>query len=136
MHLHKQYTCSLMTTLPQAKVLLLRFAVGILWGRDATMFTHLLQTQSQTLHLSSPLGTQMKCHNSDSAMFLAVSCGTWCFSVSCLSACPAKSYIQRWSGWSTFSHFQKRGCECTSKIFNLFFIKIVTARLFEFNHFF
>lgn len=92
----------------------LRFAVGSLRGSDSTMFTQLLQTRYQTLHLSSPVRTQMKCHSSDLAMFLIVSCVTWSVSL-CLTACPAKSYFQCWSGWSTLSHFQERGCECTSK---------------------
>lgn len=37
------------------------------------MFTQLLQTSYQTLHLSSPVRAQMKCHSSDLAMFLIVS---------------------------------------------------------------
>ncbi len=86
----------------------LRFAVGSLRGSDSTMFTQLLQTSYQTLHLSSPVRTH------EMSQFLIVSCVTWSVSL-CLTACPAQSYFQCWSRWSTLSHFQERGRECTSK---------------------
>lgn len=108
MHLHKQHTGSLMTTLPGA------VAFGLLSEVFGEAIQPCLPSYCKQVHLSSPVRTQMKCHSSDLAMFLIVSCVTWSVSL-CLTACPAKSYFQCWSGWSTLSHFQERGCECTSK---------------------
>ncbi len=114
MHLYKQYTGSLMTTLSQG-------AVASVCCRKSSgkRFNHVYPFIANKL---SDSAFKFTCQSTDEmSQFRSghVShcqlCDLKCVSL-CLSACPAKSYFQCWSGWSTLSHFQERGCECTSKM--------------------
>lgn len=114
MHLHKQYTCSLMTTLPQGVVasVCYRNSLGKRCNHAYSVIANIISdsafefTPQDTDKMSQfRLGHVSRCQLCD-LIFLGL----------CLSACPAKSYFQCWSGWSALSHFQERGCECTSKI--------------------